>query len=503
MQYTGNLGLKKPEGTDVVNIDDLNQNFDVLDVEVTKLATASQAGRMSAADKAKLDGIESGAQRNTVASVNNKTGAVTLTASDVGASPTGHTHTFAEITSKPTTLAGYGITDAIPASQKGAANGVASLDSDTKVPTSQLPSASTSAPGIVQLVDSTSSTSTTQAPTANAVKQVNDAIAAHSADYVKHITAAERTAWNNAEQNAKNFVLQANPNKVKNSSFQFGLAGWVNTCSHFFVGQTLNLGSFVDHFSAVSANEWHVLDNTQRIPCWNGGVYVTISAWFYSLSQTHGNICVELYGNGNPQILGQLRADLNRDWHRKTDTFFIPSGTTEVWIKFVVGGDPQGMPSGSKAVTRIKFEYGTQATPYSQESDFFYVNDGKAQLKSAIIGKGGTVTQAGAVPTFDELNTGVNSIPTGKKWASGQVSSTSSVTIRGLAFRPSLVVVENIGGGQYSVNGRIVYWQVNDNLDQTYYSYGGIVSHTTWSIYTDGFSINLPEVASYKWIAIE
>ena len=57
MQYTGNLGLKKPEGTDVVNIDDLNQNFDILDVEVTKLATASQAGRMSAADKVKLDGI--------------------------------------------------------------------------------------------------------------------------------------------------------------------------------------------------------------------------------------------------------------------------------------------------------------------------------------------------------------------------------------------------------------------------------------------------------------
>ena len=115
MQYTGNLGLKKPEGTDVVNIDDLNQNFDILDVEVVKVASPSQNGRMSAADKAKLDGIEAGAQRNTVTSVNNKTGAVILTASDVGASPTGHTHTFAEITSKPTTLSGYGITDAATA----------------------------------------------------------------------------------------------------------------------------------------------------------------------------------------------------------------------------------------------------------------------------------------------------------------------------------------------------------------------------------------------------
>lgn len=186
MQLTGNLSLKKPEGTDVVNIDDLNQNMDILDVEVTKLATPSQNGRMSAADKAKLDGIEAGAQRNTVTSVNNKTGAVTLTASDVGASPTGHTHTFAEITSKPTTLSGYGITDAIPASQKGSANGVASLDGSAKVPTTQLPPASTTQAGIVQLNDTLTSTSTTQAATANAVKQVNDAVVVHSADTAAH-----------------------------------------------------------------------------------------------------------------------------------------------------------------------------------------------------------------------------------------------------------------------------------------------------------------------------
>lgn len=40
----------------------------------------------------------------------------------------------------PTTLSGYGITDAVSTSAKGQANGVASLGSDGKVPTSQLPS---------------------------------------------------------------------------------------------------------------------------------------------------------------------------------------------------------------------------------------------------------------------------------------------------------------------------------------------------------------------------
>lgn len=43
-------------------------------------------------------------------------------------------------TGKPTTLSGYGITDAINTSQKGANNGVASLDAGGKVPSVQLPS---------------------------------------------------------------------------------------------------------------------------------------------------------------------------------------------------------------------------------------------------------------------------------------------------------------------------------------------------------------------------
>lgn len=49
-------------------------------------ATTSAAGAMSAADKSKLDGIEAGAQVNTVTSVAGKTGAVTVSKSDVGLS---------------------------------------------------------------------------------------------------------------------------------------------------------------------------------------------------------------------------------------------------------------------------------------------------------------------------------------------------------------------------------------------------------------------------------
>lgn len=44
------------------------------------------------------------------------------------------------IENKPTTLSGYGITDAINSSEKGANNGVATLGADGKVTSGQLPS---------------------------------------------------------------------------------------------------------------------------------------------------------------------------------------------------------------------------------------------------------------------------------------------------------------------------------------------------------------------------
>ncbi|MFC3769718.1 pyocin knob domain-containing protein [Paenibacillus sp. GCM10012303] len=66
MQLTPNLNLKKPEGTDVVDIADLNENADKLDTEVAKLASTTTPGRMSAADKGKLDSATSAATASTL-----------------------------------------------------------------------------------------------------------------------------------------------------------------------------------------------------------------------------------------------------------------------------------------------------------------------------------------------------------------------------------------------------------------------------------------------------
>lgn len=93
MKLTSNYGLKKPEGTDVVNIDDLNDNADIIDIQLAgKVDKVSGKGLSTndytTTEKNKLAGIQAGAQVNAVTSVAGKTGAVTLSASDVSAVPT-------------------------------------------------------------------------------------------------------------------------------------------------------------------------------------------------------------------------------------------------------------------------------------------------------------------------------------------------------------------------------------------------------------------------------
>lgn len=65
---------------------EVNQNSLTINSYDYPDATTTSSGLMSSSDKSKLDGIESGAQKNTVTSVAGKTGVVTLTKSDIGLS---------------------------------------------------------------------------------------------------------------------------------------------------------------------------------------------------------------------------------------------------------------------------------------------------------------------------------------------------------------------------------------------------------------------------------
>lgn len=98
----------------------------VIYTELGKKVTAVSGKGLSTKDftaayETKLQGIATGAEVNVNADWNASSG-------------------DAQILNKPTTLSGYGITDALSSSLKGANNGLAELGSDGKVPSSQLPS---------------------------------------------------------------------------------------------------------------------------------------------------------------------------------------------------------------------------------------------------------------------------------------------------------------------------------------------------------------------------
>lgn len=89
MQNTANLALKKPEGTDVVNIDDLNYNADKIDAEIKSLkdnkvdkvtGKGLSTNDYTTDEKNKLAGIASGAQTNQNAFSNVKVGTTTIAA---------------------------------------------------------------------------------------------------------------------------------------------------------------------------------------------------------------------------------------------------------------------------------------------------------------------------------------------------------------------------------------------------------------------------------------
>lgn len=63
----------------------------------------------------------------------------TLSANISGTAESANSVPWSGVTGKPTTLTGYNITDAIPSSQKGAANGIAPLGADSKINKSYIP----------------------------------------------------------------------------------------------------------------------------------------------------------------------------------------------------------------------------------------------------------------------------------------------------------------------------------------------------------------------------
>lgn len=169
--------------------------------------------------KSKLDGVEAGANKTVVdealsAESTNPVQNKAVQAALTGKADSDHKHAFSEITDAPTTLAGYGITDA---ETKGAA---AQALTEAKGYADQK---------VADLVNGAPETMDTLKEVSDALKENDSVVEAlnaaignkanaeafneHVADKVAHITAEERTAWNGAvdkaHEHANSAVLAA------------------------------------------------------------------------------------------------------------------------------------------------------------------------------------------------------------------------------------------------------------------------------------------------------
>lgn len=166
--------------------------------------------------KAKLDGVAEGANKTIVdaelnAESTNPVENKAVVAALAGKSDAGHAHAFADITDKPTTLAGYGITDKIET-----AGAAAQALTDAKAYADQK---------VADLVDGAPETMNTLKEVSDALKE-NDTVVealdaaigskasaeefnAHVADADIHVTAEKQTAWNGAVDKAHTHANEA------------------------------------------------------------------------------------------------------------------------------------------------------------------------------------------------------------------------------------------------------------------------------------------------------
>lgn len=88
MQLTNSYGLKKPDGTDLVNIEDLNYNADILDKAMKSAETASSAAQAAAtaAQTASTEAKTTAESANTTAMGASKVAADAKTAADTATS---------------------------------------------------------------------------------------------------------------------------------------------------------------------------------------------------------------------------------------------------------------------------------------------------------------------------------------------------------------------------------------------------------------------------------
>lgn len=275
----------------------------------------------------------------------------------------------------------------------GSPDGLAQLDGNGKTPTTQLPDASTSQKGATKLNDTTNSTSITEAATANAVRKVNDALVSHSADNLSHVPYAVDSGTANAK------VVTLNP-----------------TPTSYTDGMALTFKNNVQNTGSVTINVNNLGAKTVK------------------------------KSNGNALSSGNLKAGIPYTL-RYNGTDFILQGEggeygTAVASDVLFGktiGTEDGVISGTMpnngAVTITPGSANKTIASGYHNGNGIVVGD--VDLVASNIKKG--IDIFGVVGTLDITSLG------GKRWANGVAASAFGfVEVRGLAFRPSVILIKSM-----------------------------------------------------------
>jgi len=185
LKYTGNYNLKKPEGSDVVNIEDLNNNADIIDQALKAHDDVLATKETPAGAQAKANIAEANAKAYTDA---HEQKAAPHSGHETPAGAQAKANAALNSAKQYTDQEVGGVSQALAAHQEN--------------------NASTSKKGHVQLTNSVSSTSTTTAATPNSVKQAYDKANAAETNAKNHANSLVGTL-SNLLTTAKNNVVAA------------------------------------------------------------------------------------------------------------------------------------------------------------------------------------------------------------------------------------------------------------------------------------------------------
>ncbi|MCQ4363022.1 hypothetical protein KQR54_18155 [Mycobacterium gordonae] len=461
MQLTTNLSLKKPEGSDVVDIADFNGNADILDAQVTQLASGTLPGRMTAAQFTKLAGIATGANAYVHP---NHAGDVTSTGDGVTAIAPG-----------VIVNADVNANAAIDVSKIG--TGVVSntefayLDGVTSAIQTQLdaksPLASPALTGNPTAPTQTAGNNSTRIAT---TAYVDGAVSTHNSDYIR------QPGYGTTAGAANTFTLSLSP----------ALGAYVDGVAVAVKIHAANTGASTININGLGAKS--ILDSKGN--ALTSGKIALNSVYTLRYNGT----AFILQGEGG-EYGNAVAADVLIGHTIGTDAGLV-NGTMPDRA-----GDTAALASSVSGTTlklRASNGYrdGVDDNVTITDADFIAANilSGKD-----IFGLVGTLEQGRKVATgFTATDSQYNFIADG-----GSTTSRYALTITGLSFQPRALILFNVGGG-FSGGG---------STDPTFPKKSGF--NIFWSGFEfridgsltyfsgSGFRVPAPTTGSYYWIAYE